>query len=172
MNDQIIYDWLVLVTGATCIKANQNGPRPSGSFLTWQVIAQPEEGQTSLTITSAGGNDVNIEYQTQSRVTVSVESWGPAGRTPLQKLISATHKLDPRKLLAASGVRLVRGGDIRDLTRIINTKFSSVYQVDLEFMSFMRDTGTETDWTFDTTTISGDLEDDDGTTYPVTVTAP
>jgi hypothetical protein len=54
----------------------------------------------------------------------------------------------------------------------MNTKYSSVYQVDLEFMAFMRDTETESDWTADTVRITGDLEDSDGTVYPVEVVAP
>jgi len=172
MNDTLIYDWLYLVTGSTAVKANQNGPRPSGNFLTWQIIAQVEDGQTSMTPASSGGNNVSVTYQTQTRVTVSVQSWGSAGRTPLEKLTSATHKYKPRILLADAGVRFIRGGAIRDLTQVIDTKYSPVYQVDLEFMAYMRDVEAETDWTIDQVNMTGEFEDADGSTYPVEVEAP
>jgi len=172
MNDELIYDWIALVTGQTnIIKSRQNGPRPTPLFLTWYRVASVPIEYTSYE-GSPDGWDVDVTYQSRHKDTITVECWGENARTTLQKLAVANEMPAPRKLLKDSGATFIEAGSIRDMTQIIDTKYSPVYQVDLEFLAYYYVEQTEEDMLINSVELTGTLEDDAETEYTVTAEAP
>ena len=165
MDETKIYDWINSITSLTTIRSNDDGPRPSGNFATWQVISSVPADYSDVTWAQAAYN-VNYTHTRKYRVTVSVNIFASTGAALLNNLVQSNYKPSIRTLLTPAIV-LLGAGQIQDLSRVMDTKFVPQYQADFNFAVFETYTYTEINSIVDDFTITGDVGDE-----TVTIPAP
>jgi len=167
MKDKTISDWIAALTGITAIKANQNGPKPTGLFLTWQLVSAVPAGPilVSGTIIPADeeiggetGHSINQTYLRRYRESYSIDAWATGGDAVLDRLSMASEVQAARAMLAADGVTLIDVGPQRDLTRILDARFMPHYQVDLTFYSYRTIIDVDGDGVVDVVDLDGIVE--------------
>jgi hypothetical protein len=170
MNDELIYDWLYAIIGSTSIiKADQNGPKLSGSFLIWsRVSSVPVEYSSAEGVSD--DYDVDWTHELRCRDTISVEAWGPNAWVWINKIRIADKIVAARQILSAASTTFLHVTSVRDLTQILDTKYSPALQADLEFLTNYYTEYTETNVVVDETTLTGTVIDDNDVEHVTTIT--
>lgn len=182
MNETLLYDWIVLVTGydaENVIRANQNGPRPVAPFATWQITtSEPDDYSytSSELVETPDEEDEEIIHLNASTtimkrhiVSVDVNVYDSSGRSKLAELEMSNARTDVRQIFNDSGTVLIGASIVRDLTETIDTKFVPRYQAEFRFRTFVSFTHTDVDHGWESYAIDGVLTDGDEITIPVEV---
>jgi hypothetical protein len=167
MNDELIYNWIRQVTASqkTVIKANQNGPRPPETFITWQIISlQPSD--FSLLTETENGFDLEATDTRRYNVGVDVNVYGPDGVSILAALTQSNTDPDAREILSAQSTTLLGAGVIQDLAFLGDTNYEPRFQVEFQFNTFIESSRIQTNWIWDDYSISGTLDGDTITIEP------
>jgi len=168
MNNGLLYDWLFLVTGYNSqkiIRANQNGPRPSESFVTWQIISlQPADYSRIDNIQN--GYSLEVTDTRRYIVGVDVNVYGPDGLTILPKLTQSNTDPEVQAIFTSNGTTLIGAGVIQDLTGLGDTTFEPRYRAEFTFYSFIETSRIQSDYVWDDYSISGTLDGDTITIKP------
>lgn len=164
MNNQVLYDWIATVSGyspSQIMRANTGAPRPTGDYITWQIISEiPQDAVSSGSYPDPSpGYDVTHTIRHRSNVTVSVDVYADSGRQILHNLYSSKSYQDTRKILADDGVALLHCTSIRDLSALDMTFIRPRFQADFEFTAYDEWTIVETDAVFDDYEAEGDIGD-------------
>lgn len=181
MNETLLYDWLVLVTGydeENVIRANQNGPRPVAPFATWQITTSEPADYSYIetqVVQTPDEEDEEIIHLNGSTtlmkrhiVSVDVNIYDPDGRSILSNLEMSNARTDVRQIFAP-GTVLIGASVIRDMTEVMDTKFVPRYQAEFRFRTFVENTHTDVDHIWESYDITGELTDGDEITIPIEV---
>ena len=167
MKDATMHDWISSMTDVVAIKANQNGPKPTGLFLTWQLVSAVPAGPILVSgeIIPAdeepggeNGYSINQTYLRRYRETYSIDAWATGGDAVLDLLSMASEIQAARAVLAADGVTLIDVGPQRDLTKVLDARFMPHYQVDLTFYAYRTIMSIDGDGVVDVVDLDGTVE--------------
>lgn len=159
---EAMFDWISLITGyasSNVIRGNQNGPRPSGNFATYQV--------TTVQLADFGGTeqgdpDVNGKFEythtTRNIVSVDVNIYDLEGWQILQKLDKSNMLLDVRGIFAPLGIVLIGSDAVQDLTQLGDTEWRPRYQAEFRFRTYYE--FTEENYIINDYSLEGKVDDD------------
>jgi hypothetical protein len=150
---QHVREIVVLATGMkeeTVILANQDGPRPTQTFATVNIIGEQTRGQGYVKGTETdvkfgvGGNyrDLDLELRRPANFTASVNFYGERSKSYAGTLQQANKRVHVDAYMMANNLGWLRAGGVRDLTDIEFGRYFRRAQIDLDMM--VMDTAVDT----------------------------
>lgn len=128
-NRETIFNWLTSVTGLAVIRANQNGNRPDGPYVTYQELDHDEQGRPNVA--------KNSDYQAPEttlrsslNLTLSVNIYDDNGAQLHNRLKRSSYNPVQSGLLFSGGIGLLSSGRSQDLTELGDNWFRPRYQAD------------------------------------------
>jgi hypothetical protein len=133
----LLHDWITTVTGYDdqhVIRANQNGPRPTEPYATYQIISvNPADFAYWTKVALGVDDDIETTYRTPAMVMVSVDMYASDGITKLAELGQSKYLYNIRNIFTPSDIVLRNKRDTRDLTDLGDTRWRPRYQADFDF---------------------------------------
>jgi hypothetical protein len=136
--NELLQDWIIAITGYDdqhVIRANQNGPRPTEPYATYQIISETQADFSYWDPTTAGGDDVTSTFIVPAMLMVSVDVFAPDGLDKLSALGQSKNLVSIRNLFGP-GIVLRRKRETRDLTELGDTRWRPRYQADFDFARY------------------------------------
>jgi len=161
-----LYDWFLLVTGfngANIFRQDQENP-DLGTEVNWLTYKEVSGLVRDYPLYKTTASEDNPGTQVDSariipgESIVSVNVYAANGADILRKLWLSKYERDPRVILKSAGVTLFQMSGPRDLSMLSDTKWKHRFQADFTFRVFTQIV--ETDYTVDTTELTGTIEDD------------
>ena len=149
--EDAIYDWFSEQSGVPVVWGNQDSPQPQPyPFGALTIIAGPnqvsvagnDELRTSTDLGQPDGEEVRLEFGGQRDMTVSCqiftkppESHNPAvhARAILSRVQSSLAAPSVLSTLLASGLAVIRQGDVDDLSELIEDTWIGRANLDVQF---------------------------------------
>lgn len=134
--NELVRQWLVEVlsyNAQNVIRANQEGPIPSGNFATYQIINVVPSIHSIVDEADGGSEALTTTYYNRGMATVQVNLYDSSGWDKQHKLAQSGYLLSVRQIFQPSYVSLIRSGSIVDATELIDTKYKSRFTCDHDF---------------------------------------
>lgn len=145
--ENALHAWLVSATGLDAAKvvwANQDGPEPTGAFVTLKVLAfTPAPGLDALVQTydagGAAGADLILAVDARRQLSVSVQAFSPAvtgptsARALLAKAQAALALPGVRSGFSAARLASFNASGITDVSAVRETKWQSRASMEVRF---------------------------------------
>ncbi len=131
-----IKTWLSDVTGFTpgqIIKANQNGPRPSGEYITFSIDSNIKASNAFLWREEKDVDTTYLNFYTPKEIIVSINIYSKDGEVLHSKLDASFNLYFIRLALKEENLVLIEGSSVNNLTGLGDTKFIPRFQADYRF---------------------------------------
>lgn len=154
-----LYEWASSASGVSVIWARQSAPPPATPYVTLALVGGPiaigHDAQRRVHLPDGEElADLRVDWLGAREMTLSVNVYGGDALAIASTLQSSLSLETVRDALAAAGMSVIRAGDIRDLTALLETTFESRAQMDVR----LRFTTTTSELTTFIETVSFDVE--------------
>lgn len=128
--------WVEAVVDAGVIArfANNEAPRPDGTYVNLQVISHTQQGHAEHRTDAAvlgGGHEKRLRHHEMG--TVSVQTYGVNARALMDGLRRSIERADIIEANNANGVAVYQAGDITDLTDLQGAQYEPAFNCDFAF---------------------------------------
>jgi hypothetical protein len=137
------------------IRAQQNAPRPSGSYASVHVTSDKSIGWEEFK-TENEGEDVRISSSGMREIMISINFFRENAKDYARKVRNGFVRTTVNEILTAAGLGLTRRSDVRGLSSVVDTKWEQRAQFDLTLSAVGNDSELIT--TINAVTINGEFE--------------
>lgn len=128
-NRPMIVAWLTAVTGLLVIRADQNGGRPDGSYVTYKEMEHEEQGRPNVLKNSDYDNPTTT-LRDNYNLELSVNIYDDNGAQLHNRLKRSSYNPVHSGLLSSGGMSLLSSGRSRDLSELASNWYRPRHQAD------------------------------------------
>jgi len=131
--ENALYDWIYGATGVETILADENAPRPTGSYVLFNIINSMPVGFAGKLLTRKPLDLVQFDYSTTYDLFVSINFYRTDALKNASILRDSLDKIGTIEDLTENGLFFISTSDIRHIPDVVKKKIEERYQFDVSF---------------------------------------